>query len=239
MARGCRRAVRTAPGLVLALVAAACVRYDPKPVAEVPFLARAQTQEEGGVRVLVAVPDAKESERGFGGPLARKDVQPVWLQVDNASDVPWGLLKRTIDPSYYSPAEAARLARNRSVGTSSLARLPLLPVAVLQRWQASAANERMAERFDELRFTPGIIPPGESASGFVFTTEDRGTKRVEVALFGPDQTRRFEFFVPVPGARLDHEDLDVGALYPSEGLVSCGQEGLRDRKSTRLNSSHT
>jgi hypothetical protein len=227
MARGCRRAVRTAPGLVLALAAAACLRYDPTPLAEVPFLARAQTREEGGVRVSVAVPDAKESERVFGVPLARKDVQPVWVQVDNASDVPWLLLKRTVDPSYYSPAEAARLARYRSVSISSLAVLPLLPVAVVQRWQARAANERMADRFHELRFTPDIIPPGESASGFVFTTEDRGTKRVEVALFGPDQTRRFEFFVPVPGTRLDHEDLDVGGLYPSEALVSCGEEDLR------------
>jgi hypothetical protein len=100
-------------------------------------------------------------------------------------------------------------------------------VSLLQAWQARAANARMAERFDELRFTPDVIPPGETASGFVFATHDRGTKRVEVALFGSDQTRRFEFFVPVPGSRLDHDDLDVAALYPDDALVSCGEEDLR------------
>jgi hypothetical protein len=227
MPRRRRRAVRGAPGLALLLVMAACVRYDPQPLGDVPFLARAQTQEQDGVRVSVAVPDAGESERLFGVSLARREIQPVWVQVDNGSDVPWLLLKRTIDPSYYSPAEAAWVARHRATSLSSILLLPLLPVSLVYRWQAGAANARMAARFDELRFTPDVIPPGDTASGFVFTTRDRGTKRIEVALFGADQTRRFEFFVPVPGSRLDHDELDVAALQREDALVSCGEEDLR------------
>jgi hypothetical protein len=227
MPRGWSRGVRTAPSLAVALAAAACVRYDPQPLAEVPFFARAQTQEQGGVRVSVAVPDATEGARVFGVALARHGVQPVWVQVDNGSDVPWVLLKRTIDPSYYSPAEAARVTRYRTATLSSLILLPLLPVSLVQGWQASAANARLAERFEELRFTPDVVPAGETASGFVFATRDRGTKRVEVALFGTDETRRFEFFVAVPGSRLDHEDLDVAGLYPDDALVTCSEEHLR------------
>ena len=227
MPRGWSRGVRTAPSLALALAVAACVRYDPQPLSEVSFLARAQTQEQGGVRVSVAVPDATEGARVFGVALARHGVQPVWVKVDNGSDVPWVLLKRTIDPSYYSPAEAARVTRYRTATLSSLILLPLLPVSLVREWQASTANARLAERFEELRFTPDVIPPGETASGFVFTTRDRGTKRIEVALFGTDETRRFEFFVAVPGSRLDYEDLDLAGLYPDDALVTCSEEHLR------------
>jgi hypothetical protein len=220
-------AVRGAPCLALALFSVACVRYDPQPLGDVTFLTRAQTAEQGGVRVTVAVPDANESARLFGVPLAGREIQPVWVQIDNGSDVPWLFLKRTIDPSYYSPAEAAWVARYRSMSLSSILLLPLLPVSLVYRWQASAANARMAARFDELRFTPDVILPGDTASGFVFATRDRGTKRIEVALFGADHTRRFEFFVPVPGSRLDHDDLDILALYPDDALVACGEEDLR------------
>jgi hypothetical protein len=203
------------------------VRYDPQPLDDVPFLARAQSEQQDGVRVSVAVPDAGESERLFGVSLARREIQPVWVQVDNGSDVPWLLLKRTIDPSYYSPAEAAWVARHRSTSLSSIVLLPLLPVSLVYRWRARAANARMADRFDDLRFTPDVIPPGDTASGFVFTTRDRGTKRIEVALFGADRTKRFEFFVPVPGSRLDHDHLDVVALQRDDTMISCGEEDLR------------
>src|SRR5262249_39348273 len=187
----------------------------------VPFLGGAGWRDGGGLGCWVAVPGATEGGRLLGFAFARHGVQPVWVQVDNGSNVPWVLLKRTIDPSYYSPAEAARVTRYRTATLSSLILLPLLPVSLVQEWQARAANARLAERFEELRFTPDVIPPGEPASGLVSATHDRGTKRVEVALFGPDEPRRFEFFIAVPGSRLDHEQLDVAGLYPDDALVTC------------------
>ena len=51
-----------------------------------PFMDRSQTKTDGEVRVTVAVPSAEESEQIFGFPLAGKNIQPVWLEVENNSD---------------------------------------------------------------------------------------------------------------------------------------------------------
>ena len=53
---------------------------------QLPFMERAQTKTDGKVRVTVAVPSAEESRQIFGFPLAGKNVQPVWLEVENSSD---------------------------------------------------------------------------------------------------------------------------------------------------------
>jgi hypothetical protein len=36
--------------------------------------------------VTAAVPSAEESEQIFGFPLANKNIQPVWLEIENNSD---------------------------------------------------------------------------------------------------------------------------------------------------------
>src|SRR5271170_2259189 len=80
--------------------------YDPDPDAQ-EFRARAQRQSSSGVEVTVAVPDAKESERLFGVPLARRGLQPVYLRVTNRAVVPLRLHFRSLDPHYFPPLEAA------------------------------------------------------------------------------------------------------------------------------------
>jgi hypothetical protein len=51
--------------------------FSPRPVAEVPFKARAQTQVQDGLTVTVAVPTAEEAEAIYGLDLAYKGMQAV------------------------------------------------------------------------------------------------------------------------------------------------------------------
>jgi len=53
--------------LALAIISTGCATgFDPKPIESVPFLDRAQTQIEAGIKVTAAVPSAAESRDLFG-----------------------------------------------------------------------------------------------------------------------------------------------------------------------------
>ncbi len=80
--------------------------YAPQPALRT-FLDRAQTQENSLAQVTAAVLDARESERLFGVPLARRGIQPVFLRVVNRGTAPLRLHLVGIDPNYYTPLEAA------------------------------------------------------------------------------------------------------------------------------------
>src|SRR5580704_2525805 len=82
------------------------VAYQPRPD-DRSFLERAETQKDDNLEVRVAVLDARESERFFGVPLARRGIQPVWLQISNTSAEPYRLRLASLDPNYYAPLEAA------------------------------------------------------------------------------------------------------------------------------------
>ncbi|MGC2317701.1 MAG: hypothetical protein WA615_14580, partial [Bradyrhizobium sp.] len=59
----------------------------PDPMAEQPFMSRAEDRQQGAVTVRAAVLTDDESERYFGASLADHGIQVVWLSVDNASDL--------------------------------------------------------------------------------------------------------------------------------------------------------
>jgi hypothetical protein len=63
-----------------------CAQFTHKIPEQLPFMERAQTKTDGGIRVTAAVPSAEESAQIFGFPLTGKNIQPVWLEVENNSD---------------------------------------------------------------------------------------------------------------------------------------------------------
>lgn len=165
------------------------VRYKPEPEFR-DFLSRAQTQETPLAEVTVAVPDAAESHRVFGVPLAKRSLQPVYLRIVNRSTAPLRLHLLSINPNYFTPLEAAgmshfslakRLSAFGLVGW--LFFLPLLWIIPVKLFTAARANRRMNKCFQLLALHLRPISPGESAEGYVFTPLDAGTKIVRVCLY--------------------------------------------------------
>lgn len=162
-------------------------RYNPVPE-ENGFHARSQSQTNSDVDITVAVPDAKESERLFGVPLARHGLQPVFLHVVNRSASPLRLHFRSVDPHYYPPLEAAArchfsiMKRLSAFGVLAWLFLPLLWLAPLKLWSARKANRRMDSLFQLMAFHRRPIEPGETSHGFVYVAFDAGTKLVRIRL---------------------------------------------------------
>jgi hypothetical protein len=206
--------------------------YAPRPD-ERPFLKRAQVDRKNDVEVKVAVLGSRESDQFFGVPLARRGIQPVWVEVSNQTERPLFFDRVRLDPNYYPPREAALISHfaigKRLAGYGLLAWmfLPLLMFLPLKYIGARRANRRMVDYFCSHSFPLGPIDPGDSVAGFVFASLDDGTKIVPVHLLSPDTTYQFVFTVTVPGLDVDFEKRPFQNLHSSESLTDCDEATLR------------
>jgi hypothetical protein len=210
------------------------VPYTPRPD-ERPFLERAQVQRDGDVESKVAVLSSRESDRFFGAPLARRGIQPVWLEISNRTNEPLFFDRVHLDPNYFPPLEAALVNHfaiaKRLAGFGALAWLflPLLIILPLKFLGARRANRQMDEYFRTHALPLGAVAAGTTAAGFVFTLLDDGTKIVRVRLMTREKTHEFVFSVPIPGLVIDYEKRPFDELYDAQSLVACDASTLRER----------
>ncbi|MEN8803960.1 MAG: LssY C-terminal domain-containing protein [Thiogranum sp.] len=165
---------------------------------------RLHNQIEGDLKLTTAVPSADEAQDIFGVNLYSKNVQPIWVQVENLGDVDMWLLPVGIDAAYYTPLETA--SRHFSLET-------LL--------QPDADKD-----FEQQKMTR-MIGPGMIQSGYIFSRVDEGTKSFNVDVFPVGKTPyRMTFFVPVPGLRLDHYETEFDEIYAADEIVDVDLQGL-------------
>jgi hypothetical protein len=173
---------------------------------EVAFSERAQTKQDAGVRVTAAVLTAQECIAKFGVNLYRRDIQPVWLEIENKDDDPLWFLPLGLDPTYFTPFESAYLGR----------------------FAIRTAYHDEMDRYFYQRGMGNYIAPGDTISGFVYSNLDEGTKTFNVDIIGEDQVlRNFTFFIPVPGIKVDHQEIDWENLYTEDEIIDHDEAGLR------------
>ena len=168
------------------------------------FHERAQNKSEHGVTVTAAVPSASETLELFGLPLYKRGIQPVWIEVRNDRSSAVAFLSVGLDPRYFTPIESASLGSGGFPKADWLTRRSLL------------------DRKMDMN-----VEPGESRSGFVFSQLDEGTKAFNIDIdAGNSDVIRFTFFIPVPGLRLDHHDVDWDTLYAPEEIRDVDKDEL-------------
>ena len=214
---------------------------------------RAVTNAEPRARVTVAVLAAAEGRRLFGIDVAKRGIQPVWLEIENRSAGSLRLQAVTIDPKYFTPLEAAGVnhfsigRRLSAFGAMSWLFYPLLLLVPLKLLTAWLANGRMDQLFRRQGFRLRPVRSGETVRGFVFTTVELGTKVVHVRLMPLEPLRQsigrllhpgaggdatpvdLVFTVPVPGIAADYLDRDFAALRPPASVEPCSADDLVPR----------
>jgi len=179
------------------------------------YLDRAQKQEASGVEVTMAALSDRESHALFGVPMARRGMQPVWIDIRNGSDKAYRLQPLSVDPSYYPPLEAAYvnhfavLKRLLSLGLLAWVFVPVLPLVPIKLHGARRANRRMNDFFKEHGYPGGPIPPNGAKSGFVFTTLKEGMREVRLELWTADDVLKFGFSLEVPGLLVESSRQDA------------------------------
>ena len=180
------------------LLVTGCGSFSPQPLDQVPFMERAVTQVKGEVTVTAAVLSKEETEQLFDLDLYGKGIQPLWLEIENETTEDYWFVRRGLDPHYFAPLEVAYMNH---------------------KMFSNDANTQMNRYF--YNHALGVhIPPGGTQSGFFFTNLDEGTKSFSVDLWATDnQIRSYTFFIPVPGLKIDHRDIDFDAIYSSEEIL--------------------
>ena len=178
--------------------AGACTSFNPVPLDELEYMQRAVIQEKDGLKVTVSVLTRLESRQAFGKKLDKKLIQPVWIEIENNSERDYWMMLHGLDPDYFSAREAAYVSHGFGTNTAS--------------------NKAIDEYFDELGINPSV-PAGTTTSGFAFSNLKLGTKEVRIRLFGDRELRDFEFYVTVPGLRVDWQRVDFDAIYTEDELV--------------------
>jgi hypothetical protein len=202
-----RGGMKTGLLVLVSLAFIGCAQFQHKMPEALPFMERTQTQTDGEVRVTAAVPSAEESEQIFGFPLANKNIQPVWLEIENNSDTDFFLFHVAMDPDLYSSGEAA------------------------WKFQSSLYSKKSQKHIYNLFRHSEIewyYKPGSVTSGFVFTNLKMGTKAVLVKLFAYKKVKEFSFFIDVPGLKADHYQLDPHTLYSEKDMIDLDENGLRE-----------
>ncbi len=181
-----------------------CTSYSPPSSIPTEFLARAQSQREGAIQVSAVILSAEESEQVFAAPLAKRDIQPIWLEIENGSKQELLLMLLSVDRDYFSPSEAAWKSR---------------------RFGERRSDEKMQYFYDQ--HIPLSLPPGITASGYVYTNFDPGVKVFAVQLLGDQKIYDFDFVLPVPGFQADFMRRNQDALYEPDEIQNLDLDGLR------------
>jgi hypothetical protein len=174
-----------------------CAKSPPDPSARDGFTSRAVEQQQGKTIVRAAVLSDEESTRYFGVALADKGIQAVWLSVENGGDGPLYYLPATTDADYFTPPEVSRL---------------------FAAWLPGEAD-RQRDAVFKLEAMPDLIPPHQTASGFVMTHREGGVKFLRASFVGQDQQFDFRFVIQLDDKLYAAQKLDFGARYsPGENL---------------------
>ncbi|WP_323031794.1 LssY C-terminal domain-containing protein [Brachymonas denitrificans] len=174
--------------------------------AETLYLGRANSQAmtRNQVTVRVAALRDAESRAAFDLPLAMHGVQPVWVQIENRSALPYWFMPAFMDRDFYSARETAYLFHSNSSGSSN------------------AQIERMLTE----RQVKVHVEPGQTVSGFVYTNLTRGIKLLNVELLGTRQLLRFDFAREQDDGGFDYQTVKPEKFYPQERQYQVGLKAL-------------
>lgn len=171
-------------------------------------IGRTQEQTQDGVTVRIRIPTEAEAARHFGTGFAEFGLQPIWIRLENASDVDYWLLPFAIDPDYYSADEAA-LATGGKLPAEERA-------ALAGVFRANAL--------------PFFLEAGGANEGYVYATYARGGRFVDIRLSGHRHGVRLRFAVLLPTEGFDYERSALRQLYERvEQLPDLSVEQLRAR----------
>ena len=198
-------------GAILFLVLALLVgffdsfRFSPDPSGDANFKARAQHKSVPGIRVSISALGPSESRQSFGEDLARQNIQPIWLSVENETEEPLAFLSIELDPEYYSAYEASYKFHGA----------------------LSFAANRARDAFFLGREMANFLPPHVETTGFVYSVLDTGIKYAHVVIVGGHRLETFDFALPVPGPAFVGTNIRADETYSGRKIEDLGLASFR------------
>ena len=198
------------PGIFLvwcmAISMVACATFEsPSRSIQPNFHEQLLVEEKNDIRVSAAIVDKKEEMTIFGIDLSLKNVQAIWVKIENSTNRPLRLLPTAIDSEYFTPSEVAYTYKSKF---------------------SKKSVDRLVEHLEELRFpVRNPILPGTAKSGYIFTNLNKGMKIVDIDLVDHNFIQTFTLFLLPPGQNEGQRILAFeGAIYSAQDLISISNE---------------
>jgi hypothetical protein len=179
--------------------------FNPDSSGDANFMTRAQHKSAPGINVSVSALGEDESRQSFGENLAKQNIQPVWLSIENETEEPLVFLPIALDPDYYSAYEVSY----KFHGVLSF-----------------AANRARNEYFLKHEMA-SVLPPHAKTTGFVYTALDAGVKYAHIVVAGNNRVETFDFALPVPGPAFVGTDIRAENFYPGKKIEDLELGSLR------------
>lgn len=177
----------------------------PRQTESLDYRARADIETDGNIQVSAVVLSPQETQNSFSLALAKKSIQPVWLEIQNQEDQEFHLMVLSLDPDYFAPSEVAWKFRRQGEGS---------------------LGDKINMFLD--KHIPVVISANSTVSGYVYTNLDPGAKAFAVELFGPGGVRQFEFVQSVPGFEADFMRVDFDQMYLDSEIPDLSLAELRE-----------
>ena len=191
---------RRLAALVIAFALCGCTAATLQDSEGISYKSRAVNRSEGGIHVSASVLSDEESATVYGVPLAKKGIQPVWIEVHNDDTASYFLMSPGLDPNFFPASEAAE---------------------AFGEGDAPGEQVELDQRFRALAFHNPVLP-GHTVSGYVLTNLSEGAKLVQLDLVASEKARTFSFLMVVPGFYADYHVSAVfrREIYPPERIVN-------------------
>jgi hypothetical protein len=176
------------------LVLAACASYAPQSYNKEALEDRAISKVQEGLTISAIALGPDEARAVFSVPTFSKNIQPIWLRVQNEGEGNVTLLPLFFDALYYTPAEAAFMHHG---------------------WLTGETNRMIDRQFEE-NSLPLTVPAGGTVEGYLYGTTDIGWKALNLLYVGDSDSIEVPLVVPVPGLALEQVKLE--ALYPPDEI---------------------
>ena len=191
--------------LAIAITFLNSFRFNPDPSGDASFIARAQQKSSPGIKVSISALGAGESQQSFGENLAKYNIQPIWLSIENETDNQLAFLSIAMDPDYFSPYE----------------------VSYRFHGYLSFAANRARDEFFLKHQMASILPPHSRTTGFVYGVMDAGVKYAHIVIGGNKRLETFDFVLSVPGPPFVGANVRADNLYPGKRIEDLQLDSLR------------
>src|SRR6516165_5011976 len=180
-------------------------RFNPDGSSAASFITRAQRKSAPGITVSISALGPHESQQTFGENLARYNIQPVWLSIENETDEQLVFLPIAMDRDCYSAYEASYKFHGA----------------------LSFAANRARDEFFRKRQIANILPPHSKTTGFVYGVLDAGVKYAHIVIVGHNRVETFDFALPVPGPAFVGTNIRADIIYPGKKIEDLDLGSLR------------
>jgi hypothetical protein len=154
------------------------------------------------VSVAVKFLSASEALNTFDCEMNRRNISPIFIAIENKSNVQYGFRRADVDPNYISGEESAKKCSRSTMsrvggfgllGVFIIAWIIFLPLSIAEMVNSPRINAQMRTDYTSNEIADTTIGPGRSISGVIYTSPLKSGEMFTIPLINRDTGEKLLF----------------------------------------------